>query len=137
MKKLLSLDLKSIDAQFGQVSNFFSENFEMSLLLHCTMFSFLRKSLCDAVFILTVDYCGSTLIRGYQFSWIRKEETQVHGFLNSWFWGFQCTHQWKSPFCWQPNFVVWPTQEDHENWYPNSTFTIHGTGKSRVAGFEK
>ena len=29
-------------------------------------------------------YCESTLIHGYQFSWIR-EETQVHGFLNLWF----------------------------------------------------
>ena len=29
-------------------------------------------------------YCESTLIDGYQFSWIR-DETQVHGFLNLWF----------------------------------------------------
>ena len=31
---------------------------------------------------LITNYCESTLIHGYQFSWIR-EETQVCGFLNS------------------------------------------------------
>ena len=55
-----------------------------------------------------------------------REETQVHGFLHSWFEGFQYTHQWKSPFHWEPKFMVWPTHEIHKNWYPtnNSIFTI-------------
>ena len=42
-------------------------------------------------------YCESTLIHGYQFSWMR-EDPHVCGLLNSWLWCFQHTHQWKSPF---------------------------------------
>ena len=67
----------------------------------------------------TSTYCG------YQFSWI-WEDTQVFGILNLWFWCFQYTHQWESLIRWEPNFVVWSTHENHENWYPtkNSTFTV-------------
>ena len=62
-------------------------------------------------------YCESILIPGYQFSWIKKE-TQVCGFLNSWIWAFQYTHQCRPPFHWEQNFQVWPTHKNHENWYP-------------------
>ena len=57
-----------------------------------------------------IQCCESTKIHGYQFSLI-KEGTEVHGFLNSWIGVFQYTHPWKSPFCWEPTFVVWPTHE--------------------------
>ena len=51
-------------------------------------------------------------------------ETQIDGFLNSWFCSFQYTHLWKSPTQWEPNSVDWPS---HENWYPTnySTFTVY------------
>ena len=77
-------------------------------------------------------YCESTLVRGYQFPWIR-EEREICGFLNSWFWGFHYKDQRESHFHWEPIVVFWSIHKNHENWYSmnNSTLTVLGSFRSK------
>ena len=71
-------------------------------------------------------YCESTFIFvGTKFRGLGK----TYQFIESWICRFDNSiiqTKWKFIFRWEPNFLVYRTHTNHENWYPrnNNTFTV-------------